>query len=165
MIENWPALAVFIGVTFIVAMSGGIFRPGEWYKTLDKPSWTPPNWAFAPAWTLIYGTIAAAGYMVWQTAGPGAIVLPMILYGAQLVFNGAWSWLFFGLRRMDLALVDSVLMWLAILGTIVTFWPIDRVAALILVPYLLWVSFATALNFAMMRRNPAFTGMPVSRSA
>lgn len=168
MIENWPTLLAFIAVNFLAAMSGGIFRPGKWYKALAKPSWTPPDWAFAPAWTLIYGTIAAAGYMVWQTAPEGALLLPMAFYAAQLVFNGAWSALFFGIKRMDLALVDSILMWLAIVGTIVTFWSVDRTAALILVPYLLWVTFATALNYAIMRLNPTEarpSGAPASSGA
>ncbi len=155
MIESWPILVLFIVVTFAAATTGGIFRPGSWYKALDKPPWTPPDWLFPPAWMVLYGTIAAAGYMAWQAAGPGERLLPMAFFAAQLVLTAAWPPLFFGIKRMDLALVDSVAMWLAILGTIVTFLAVDLWAGLILVPYLLWVTFATALNYAMLRRNPA----------
>ncbi|MEO1102424.1 MAG: TspO/MBR family protein, partial [Pseudomonadota bacterium] len=120
---------------------------------LAKPSWTPPNWLFGPAWALLYGTIAYSGYLFTHTAEPGERVVPLTIYGIQLVLNAAWSALFFGAKRMDLALVDSGLMFVAIAATIAAFAPVSPLAAGLLVPYLCWVGFATALNYSMMRHN------------
>jgi tryptophan-rich sensory protein len=155
-IEHWPALLVFIAVNFAAAATGAIFRPGQWYERLRKPSWTPPNWLFGPAWSILYAMIAVSGYLLWRSAGPGEAAVPLVFYGLQLVLNGTWSALFFGLRRPDYAFLDVVLLWLAILATIVTFWPVRADAALLLVPYLAWVTFAGALNFAVWRLNAPF---------
>jgi tryptophan-rich sensory protein len=148
---DWLTFLPFLGAVIAVALSGALFMPGEWYKTLDKPSWTPPDWAFGPAWTVLYLMIAVAGWLVWQRAGATWVVGVWCL---NLVFNAAWSWLMFGRRRIDLALVDAVLM----LGTIMLFImgsaPISRTATWLFVPYLAWVSFATALNYAILQRNP-----------
>lgn len=155
MIEQWPVLLAFIAVNLAAAMTGGFFRPGAWYETLSKPPWTPPNWLFAPAWTLLYATVAYAGYVFWMSTTPAERLWPLAIYAAQLVFNAAWSALFFGARRMDLALVDAVLMWIAILATIVAFYPASPTASWLMVPYLLWVAFAAALNYSLLRRNAA----------
>ena len=154
---SW-SLLVFCALCFLVALSGGIFRPGDWYRTLNKPSWQPPDWLFAPAWFVLYGMIAASGWIVWETARPDQIVLAMSIYGANLVLNALWSALFFGMRRMDLALVDVSAMWLSIVAMIVVFWPISQTAALLLVPYLIWVSIAAFLNYTVMRLNPGERG-------
>ncbi|WP_108660645.1 TspO/MBR family protein [Acuticoccus kandeliae] len=153
MIENWPALLVFIAVNCAAAATGGIFRPGRWYETLRKPSWTPPNWLFGPAWSLLYAANAFAGYLVWQYGGPGDITVAMAFYALQLILNGCWSAIFFGMRRPDLAFGELIFLWLAILGTILTFWPLRTDAALLLLPYLAWVTFAGALNFAVWQLN------------
>jgi tryptophan-rich sensory protein len=147
-------LGVFIAACVAVASTGALFRPGEWYETLSKPWWRPPNWLFAPAWTVLYVMIAVSGWLVWREAGLAGAALPLGLYAAQLALNAAWSWLFFGLRRMDLALADVALLWLSILGMIFLFRPISATAAWLLLPYLAWVSFAAALNLAMVRLNP-----------
>jgi tryptophan-rich sensory protein len=145
------AIAVFIGVVFLAAASGAVFKPGPWYEELQKPSWTPPNWAFPVVWTLLYIMIAYAGWSVWSKVGWS---LPIVLWALQIVLNAAWSWLFFGLRRMDLALVDVGLLWLAIAGFIVTAWPVSPIAALLFVPYLAWVTTAGLLNRAVQQLNP-----------
>lgn len=106
-------------------------------------------------WTVLYLTIALAGWLVWRQAGFAGAGLALAAYALQLVFNAAWTPLFFGLRRPDLGLVDIVLLWLSIVATIALFAPISVVAALLLVPYLAWVAFAGALNFALWRLNPA----------
>ncbi|MBO9423990.1 tryptophan-rich sensory protein [Labrenzia sp. R4_1] len=145
------AIAVFIGVVFLAAASGAVFKPGPWYEELQKPSWTPPNWAFPVVWTLLYIMIAYAGWSVWAKVGWSS---PIVFWALQIVLNAAWSWLFFGLRRMDLALVDVGLLWLAIAGFIVTAWPVSPIAALLFVPYLAWVTTAGLLNRAVQQLNP-----------
>lgn len=145
---------VFIAACVAVAASGALFRPGPWYETLRKPWWRPPNWLFGPAWTVLYIMIAVSGWLVWREAGIAGAALPLVVYGAQLLINAAWSWLFFGLRRMDLALVDVAALWLSIVLMIWLFAPISATAAWLLAPYLAWVSFAAFLNFTMLRLNP-----------
>ncbi|MBY0611296.1 MAG: tryptophan-rich sensory protein [Beijerinckiaceae bacterium] len=148
----------FIAANFIVALSGAIFRPGAWYEGLAKPSWKPPNWLFGPAWTVLYITIAIAGWMVWRKAGFTGAGPALAIYGVQLLLNAAWSGLFFGLRRMDLAFYEVLLLWLSIAATIVAFRAIDSDAALLLVPYLGWVTFASILNFTIWRMNASPAG-------
>ena len=146
-------LLVWILVSFVPAAVGGRFLPGEWYRALDKPAWTPPGWVFGPAWTLLYLSMGVAAWLVWRERLGQRALLPLALFGAQLVLNGLWSWLFFGLRRPDLALADIVALWLAIAATIVAFWGVRPVAGALLLPYLAWVTFATALNADIWRRN------------
>jgi tryptophan-rich sensory protein len=146
-------LACFIAACFLAALTGALFRPGAWYERLNKPSWRPPNWLFAPAWTVLYLMIAVAGWLVWRQAGLAGAGLALAVYAVQLMLNAAWSPLFFGLHRPDLGFVDIILLWMSILTTIVLFGPIHSVAALLLVPYLAWVTFAGALNFAVWRLN------------
>lgn len=152
-------LLAFIGVTFVVAMSGAVFKPGDWYESLDRPDWRPPNWAFPIVWTALYAMMAVAGWLVWHTAG-GLMGAPLAfgLFALQLVFNGAWSWLFFGLKRPDLALIDTACMWLAILANALAFHAIRPEAGWLLAPYLLWVTIAFALNLSILRRNPQYSG-------
>ncbi|MBN9672861.1 TspO/MBR family protein [Roseibium aggregatum] len=146
------AIAVFVVLVLVTAMSGAVFKPGTWYEALKKPAWTPPNWAFPVVWTLLYIMILFAGWAVWTKAGWS---LALAIWAAQLVLNGAWSWLFFGLRRMDLALVDVGLLWLAIAGFILAAWPLSTLSSLLFVPYLMWVSTAFLLNLSVLRLNAA----------
>ena len=148
------ALIVFVVVNVMAASSGGFFQPGDWYDGLAKPWWRPPTWLFGPAWTVLYIMIAISGWMAWHAAAPGEAWVPMTIYGIQTVLNAAWSGIFFGMRRMKLALIEMAFLWLSILATIVVFWQISQTAALLLVPYLAWVSFAFMLNRAMVQLNP-----------
>jgi tryptophan-rich sensory protein len=138
------------------AFVGSRFRPGPWYAALAKPTWNPPNWVFAPVWSVLYVAIAVAGWLYWRNASSGA-VLALSLWGAQLVLNASWSWLFFGLHSPALALVDISLLLVAIAFFIVLAHPISTAAAWLFVPYGVWVSFATALNVAIwhLNRSPA----------
>ncbi|WP_137128371.1 TspO/MBR family protein [Roseomonas sp. HF4] len=147
------ALLVFFGLNFATAMSGAVFMPGEWYRGLAKPSWNPPDWAFAPAWAVLYVTIAVSGWLVWREAGLAGAALPLAVYVVQLLFNAGWSAVFFGLQRPDLAFAEVIGLWLSILATILLFWPVSQLAALLLLPYLAWVTFAASLNFAIWRLN------------
>ncbi|GAC1679506.1 MAG: tryptophan-rich sensory protein [Steroidobacteraceae bacterium] len=148
-------LAGFIAACFLAALTGAWFRPGEWYERLKKPSWRPPNRLFAPVWTVLYLMIAVAGWLVWRDAGFAGAGWPLAVYALQLILNAAWTPLFFGLHRPDLGCIDIVLVWASIIATIVLFYPIHVGAALLLVPYLAWTTFATALNFAVWRLNAA----------
>jgi benzodiazapine receptor len=152
--DSWVPLLGFIAASFLAAMTGSFFRPGEWYERLNKPSWRPSNRLFAPVWTVLYVMIAVSGWLVWREVGFAGAALPLTVYALQLVLNAAWTPLFFGLHRPDLGFFDIVLVWLSIVATIVLFIPIHVGAGLLLVPYLAWVTFATALNFAVWRLNP-----------
>ena len=135
-----------------MATSGAVFRPGDWYAGLRKPGWTPPNWVFGPVWSILYIMIAIAGWLAWR-AQPDS--LAVWIWGVQLVLNGAWSWLFFGRRRMDLAFGEVCLMWLSIAAFIVAAYPVSVTASLLFVPYLIWVTIAATLNYSVWRLNPA----------
>lgn len=138
---------------FAAAALGGFFRPGEWYQQLQKPSWNPPSWIFGPAWTALYILMAIAAWLVWQRGGFAKQRFALSLFLLQLLLNAAWSPLFFGLRNPGLAFVDIVLLWLALLATLLTFWARSLAAGALLIPYLAWVSFASALNLALWRLN------------
>jgi benzodiazapine receptor len=124
-----------------------------WYAALHKPSWNPPNRVFGPVWTLLYLMMAVAAWLVWRTAGWPAARPALAHFAVQLVLNVGWSVVFFGLHRPGWALVEIVALWGAILATLLLFRPINPLAALLLAPYLLWVSFASVLNFAVWRLN------------
>jgi benzodiazapine receptor len=152
-ISSFAALIGFVGACFLAATTGAVFRPGDWYERLAKPSWRPPNWLFPPAWAVLYLTIAVSGWLVWRTSGFAGAALPLAIYFVQLVLNAAWSPIFFGLRRPDLGFFEIVMLWLSIVATIAAFHPVNSAAAWLLLPYLAWVTFAAALNFTVWRLN------------
>lgn len=143
----------FVGICFLAASPGAMFRPGEWYERLAKPKWRPPNWLFGPAWTILYLMIAISGWLVWRQAGFIAAPFPLAVYFVSLLFNATWSVFFFGLHRPNLAFLDVVLLWVSIVATIVLFYPVEQYSASLLLPYLFWVTFAAALNLAIWRMN------------
>ena len=118
-----------------------------WYGDLAKPSWTPPAWLFAPVWTALYLLMAVAAWRVWARAGLGSPAVRLFL--TQLALNAGWSWIFFGWRRSGWAFAEIAALWICLLATTVAFWKEDRPAGALLWPYLAWVSFASALNFAI----------------
>jgi len=150
--DGWLSLLVFIVACVAVASTGAIFQPGSWYRNLEKPRWNPPDWLFGPVWTVLYAMIAVSGWLVWRTAGADAAGA-LAVYAVQLLLNGAWSWLFFGRKRMDLAMGEVVLLWLSIAATIAVFAPIHAGAAWMLVPYLAWVTLAGTLNLRLLQLN------------
>ena len=147
------ALVAFLALCFGAAWIGSQFEPGAWYQGLQKPSWNPPAWVFAPVWSLLYLMMAVAGWLVWRERGRKAVRLALALFVLQLALNAAWSWLFFGLNRPDLAFVEIVVLWLAILATAARFWRVRRAAGALLLPYLAWVGFAGVLNWVLWRLN------------
>jgi len=145
---------LFLATCFGAAYLGSVVTLpaiSEWYSTLKKPSWTPPTWLFGPVWTALYLMMAVAGWLVWRQAGWSRA---LAMFAIQLALNAAWSWLFFGLRRPGIAFAEIALLWSAILGTLVLFWRTSPPATGLLLPYLLWVSYAAVLNLAIWRLNP-----------
>lgn len=147
---RFVALAVFAALVVVAAQFGATFRPGPWYEALAKPSFTPPNAVFPIAWTALYVMIGLAGYFAWKAEGLGAAVGVWLL---QLSLNAAWSYVMFGRHEIGLALAILMALWLAIAAFIALTWRSSRLAALLFVPYLLWVSFAGLLNFELWRLN------------
>jgi translocator protein len=154
MLRSITGLVLWVAACFAVAGLGSIPAAAAvegWYRNLAKPSWTPPAGLFAPVWTALYLLMAVAAWRVWARAGFGSAAIRLFL--AQLALNAGWSWVFFGLRRPGWAFAEIVALWLCLLATTVAFWNADRLAAALLWPYLAWVSFAQALNFAIWRMN------------
>ncbi len=147
------SLLVWILISFIPAAVGSQYMPGEWYTQLQKPSWTPPGYLFAPVWTFLYLSMGVAAWLVWKRGGFSSAPVALTLFLIQLVVNGLWSWLFFGLYRPELAFVDIAVLWCLILASMIAFWRESTPAGLLMAPYLLWVSFASALNFSIWRLN------------
>jgi translocator protein len=148
-------LAGFLALAFGVMVLGGTAAGRgivDWYPQLAKPAYTPPGWVFGPLWAMLYPLQAIAGWRVWREhRSPGATLLFLL----QLGLNAAWPWVFFSWQRLDLAFLDCTLLLLAVVATILAFWRVHRGAALLLVPYLAWVAFATVLTRAIWRLNPA----------
>jgi len=142
-------LAAF--VTAAVGAVASVDAP-SFYAQLSKPSWAPPAWLFGPVWTVLYGLMGIAAWLVWRSPGPKRAALT--LFGAQLVANALWSWLFFAWHRGALAAVEILLLLALIVAMIMAFWHVSRAAALLMVPYLLWVGFASLLTWAVWRSNP-----------
>ncbi|MEI8185713.1 MAG: TspO/MBR family protein [Chlorobiaceae bacterium] len=155
---NSIKLALCIGLCFVFAFAGSTFTPqpgSEWYYTiLHKPSWNPPDWLFPPAWSLLFLLMGIALYLVVQQRSEKINIQPaLVLFGLQLLLNLGWSAAFFGLHSPSKALAVIVLLWLAIVLTIVKFKAVSPTAAYLLIPYLLWVSFASYLNFTIWQMN------------
>ncbi len=150
---DWMGLAVALVVTFGVATFAAQFQPGDWYRELAKPSWTPPGWIFPPVWTYLYATMAVAAWLVWRSGRWIETRVALLLYAIQLAFNGLWSWLFFGRQMVDAALVDIFVLLAAIIAVALTFRKRSRLAGWLFVPYTLWVAFASSLNLAISLLN------------
>jgi tryptophan-rich sensory protein len=150
------ALVLAVAVSLLAGVLGGIATGssvGTWYQEIEKPSWTPPAAVFGPVWTVLYVLIGVALWMVWEKAAGKPRLTALAVFAGQLILNTAWSLIFFGMRSPGWALLEIALLWLAIVATIVIFSRIRPWAGALLVPYLLWVSFAAALNLAIWRMN------------
>ncbi len=154
-----PILVAALSAIGLAALGALMTDLGPWYIDLRKPSWQPPDWLFGPVWTLIFGLCALSGYLAWRNApnrgGRDGVIALFALNG---VLNVVWSALFFRFRRPDWALIESGLLWLSILLMIVALVRYSKVSSALLVPYLAWVSFATVLNWAVVRLNAPFLG-------
>ncbi|MFN3231213.1 MAG: TspO/MBR family protein [Alphaproteobacteria bacterium] len=152
-----PALAGF-GVALFVAMVGGLITDLDpWYYSLQQPAWKPPDWLFGPAWTVIFALAALSGIIAWRRAPNRITQLSMVwLFALNGVLNILWSALFFRAHRPDWALAEVILLWLSVLVLIVVMWRYSRPSSWLLVPYLIWVTYAGALNAAVIRLNGPF---------
>jgi translocator protein len=153
----WQKLIISILLSFLAGIIGSLFTiPSidNWYTTLNKPDFFPPNWIFAPVWNFLYLLMGIALSLVWhQGWNNPKVKTAMYIFGAQLVLNTLWSIIFFALKNPGAALIEIALMWLAILLTIFYFSKVSRLAAGLLVPYILWVTFATYLNYSIWQLN------------
>jgi tryptophan-rich sensory protein len=165
--SEWgPILVAAIAACAVAAVGGLATEIGPWYRQLRKPSWQPPDWAFAPAWTLIFSLTAWAGVLGWWHAPDDAARATVIAaFAANGVLNMLWSVLFFKLRRPDWALLEVVLLWLSIAVLIATLAALSTLGAWLLVPYLLWVSFAAYLNLTIFRLNRPFAAQAEARGS
>ncbi len=148
-------LLMFLALCLGVSGIGGAVTAtsvGTWYQTLEKPPFNPPDWVFAPVWTTLYVLMAISGWRVWRVkSDPSRRALAV--FALQLGLNLAWSFLFFGLQQIGLALIEVAALLLAILLTTMLFWRIDRLAGLLFLPYLIWVAYATLLNASLWWLN------------
>lgn len=153
-------LAGWLAATFVAGGAGAIASAGapSFYSELSLPPWAPPAWLFGPVWSVLYVLMGLAAWLVWRKHGFRGASTALRLFVVQLFANALWTWIFFVWRHGALSLAEIVALWLLIASTIAAFWRLHKPAALLLVPYLAWVSFATALTFLLWRLNPELLG-------
>ncbi|MBT8096122.1 MAG: tryptophan-rich sensory protein [Woeseia sp.] len=153
-------IAGWLIVTFVAAGIGAraSIEAKSFYGQLVQPAWAPPPWLFGPVWTALYALMAIAAWLVWRDGGFRAHRVAFALFFVQLALNSLWSWLFFAWNLGALALAEVILLWILIVATVLAFWRVRPVAGILLIPYLLWVSFAAALNYTLWQLNPHLLG-------
>ncbi len=150
-----PAIITFVCFMIVGGLGAFLTELGSWYRNLKKPSWQPPDWLFGPAWTTIFALTSLSAAFAWQGAGTaGDRQTIVILLAINAVFNILWSVLFFRLRRPDWALIEAVPLWLSVLAPLLAFDRYSHIASWLLLPYLLWVTFAMRLNYKIIQLNP-----------
>lgn len=149
-------LVMWLLITFAAAGIGAVAsaNAGAFYEKLSQPEWAPPASLFGPVWTLLYILIAIAAWLVWKDAGFRGASLALSMMIVQLAANALWTWIFFAWHRGALAFVEIIVLWILIVITMILFWRVRPVAGVLFVPYLLWVTFASALTYSMWQRNP-----------
>ena len=148
--ENMLKLVFSIIICQAAGLIGALFTSssvGSWYSTIQKPAFNPPNWIFGPVWTTLYILMGVSLYVILTKRRNRKVKIGLTLFGIQLVLNSLWSFLFFGLERPLFGLIEIPILWVFILLTIIQFWKIDKKASYLLIPYLLWVTFAAVLNY------------------
>ncbi len=152
----WISFIIFILLCLIVQIVGSLWTRETvltWYPTLIKPSWTPPDWIFGPVWSCLYLMIAVSGWLMYRAEYSQKRAVALMLYGSQLALNFIWSFLFFSLQSPILGLIDIILLCLFISLTIIKAWSVNRLASILLIPYLIWVLYATSLNAGIWLLN------------
>ncbi|QMU61008.1 MAG: tryptophan-rich sensory protein [Gammaproteobacteria bacterium] len=149
---KWLSLAFWIGLCLFVGFVGSFFTPGEWYLGMQKSSLTPPNIVFPIVWNILFILMGVAAWRIWGKREYG-LSIALLLFIVQLGLNILWSYLFFGIHRPDLALLEIIILWLAILSTVIIFFKTDKKAGVLMLPYLTWVSFAIYLNYSFVQMN------------
>ncbi len=153
---NFIRLAISILICQLAGFIGSIFTAPaitSWYENLKKPAFRPPNWLFAPVWTTLFLLMGISLYLIWSKGINKKTQIALIAFGVQLVLNILWSVFFFGLKNPLLAFLEIIILWLAIFINIIYFYRIEKIAAILLIPYILWVSFAAFLNFLIYKLN------------
>ncbi len=152
--------AAWLALVYIAATVGAIasINARAFYAELVQPAWAPPGSVFGPVWTALYTLMGIAAWLVWTSGGFRAAGTALTLFLVQLAVNALWSWLFFAWHRGGLAFADILLLLPLIVATSVAFWRIRPLAAYLLIPYLLWVTFASVLNYSVWRLNPQMLG-------
>jgi tryptophan-rich sensory protein len=147
-------------LVFATAAIGGLAsaQAGAFYTELVRPDWAPPGWLFGPVWSVLYALMGVSAWLVWRARGFAGARFALLLFMAQLGVNALWTWLFFVWHQGGLAFAEILLLWVMIVATITLFWRISKIAGSLLLPYLAWVTFATALTYAIWQRNPALLG-------
>ena len=150
----------WLAISFAASGIGAIasMRAAPFYGQLVQPGWAPPPSVFGPVWTILYALMGIAAWLVWRADGLRATRTALSLFLVQLAVNALWTWLFFAWNQGALAFADIMLLWLLVTATLVSFWRIRPLAGALLIPYLLWVSFAAALNFSLLQLNPQVLG-------
>ncbi len=153
-------LVFWLAVSFAAAAIGGIatMSAGPFYSQLVRPGWAPPGWLFGPVWTVLFAMMGVAAWLVWRVGGFRGAKTAIVLFLVQLAFNALWSWLFFRWQLGAASFVEIILLWVLILATLAAFWRIRPLAGALLIPYLLWVTFASALTYSVWRMNPQILG-------
>ena len=149
-------LLISILIVFSFGFIGSFFTTSSittWYAFINKPLFSPPNWIFAPVWTLLYILMGVSAFLIWQKRDNLKTKQALIFYGIQLILNALWSIIFFGMHNPGLALLEIIILWLFILITLIKFYKINKTAGLLFIPYLLWVSFALILNYVIWMLN------------
>ena len=143
-------------LAYVVAAVGSIasIEAKDFYALLVQPAWSPPPWLFGPVWTVLYALMAISAALVWRSGGFSERPLELGVFLLQLALNGLWSWLFFAWNLGAVAFAEVMLLWFTIVATLVLFWRVRPLAGALLVPYLLWVTFAAALNLSLWQMNP-----------
>ena len=153
--RKWLGLVLWIAVAFVPSAMSVFVQPGAWYAGLERPAWTPPSWVFGPVWTVLYLLMGIAAWRVWLTGGfeDRRSRVALMVFLVHLLFNAAWTWLFFGRHMIEAAAVEIMILWIMIAVLTVLFWRRDCIAGGLLVPYVLWVAYATTLNIGFAVLN------------
>ncbi len=150
---SWLGLAAWVALPFSASLTGILFPPGPWYDSLNTPPWTPPDWLFGPAWTYLYASMGLAAFLVWRSGGGFRARFALGLFLFQLALNAGWTPLFFGLHAMGWALAEILVLLAAAAATVAAFFRLRRASGILLLPYLAWLTYASALNAALWRMN------------
>lgn len=158
--RQWLGLAGWLALAFATAAIGAVASVSAkaFYAELVRPAWAPPGWLFGPVWTALYALMGVSAWLVWRERGFAGARAALALFIVQLAVNALWSWLFFAWRLGGPAFAEVLLLWCLIVATVIAFWRIRPLAAVLLLPYLAWVTFASALTFAVWHLNPVLLG-------
>jgi len=158
--KQFLGLVGWLAVSFAASAIGAVaaIQAKTFYSQLIQPNWAPPSWVFGPVWTTLYALMGIAAWLVWRCGGFRSQRQSLTLFLLQLAFNALWSWLFFAWHLGALAFADIVVLWILIVVTLVSFWRVRPLAGGIFIPYLLWVSFASVLNYSIWQLNPQILG-------